>query len=98
MAVSTPGAVALRMQPAPAPDALPRLAAMAERMLQVPVAIITLAAGRAYCGAAAADPRWRARRDAPLSRSLCRIPAASGRPLLVEDARRHPAVLENPVL
>ena len=98
MAVSTPGAVALRMQPASAPDALPRLAAMAERMLQVPVSIITLADGRACCGRAGDDPRWRARRDAPLSRSLCRIPATSGRPLLVEDARRHPAVLENPVL
>ncbi|MBV9107810.1 MAG: PAS domain S-box protein, partial [Gemmatimonadetes bacterium] len=98
MPVSTVEAVALRALGAPAPDALARLAAFAERMLDVPVSLITLADGHAFCGRAAEDAAWRARRAAPLERTLCRIPFATGRPLVVEDARSHPAVVENPVL
>jgi PAS domain S-box-containing protein/diguanylate cyclase (GGDEF)-like protein len=98
MPASTLEALALRVTAPPAPDALARLAAFAERMLQVPVSLITLAEGRAYGGRAAADPRWRARREAPLHRSLCHVPARTGRPLLIEDARSHPLVRENPAL
>ncbi|HEX8904465.1 MAG TPA: diguanylate cyclase, partial [Longimicrobiaceae bacterium] len=98
MLASALGTAALGVPPVPAPDALARLATFAERILEVPVSIITLSEGRAYCGRAAHDPRWRARREAPLSRTLCRFPAAWGRPLVVEDARKHPAVVENPVL
>ena len=98
MPASSLEAVTPRGPSAPAPDTLTGLAAFAERVLAVPVSIIHLHDGRAFYGRAGHDPRWRARRAAPISRSLCRIPASTGRPLLVEDARTHPEVVRNPGL
>ncbi|HSU14201.1 putative bifunctional diguanylate cyclase/phosphodiesterase [Longimicrobium sp.] len=97
MPASTLEALALRLSAPPAPDALARLAGFAERLLDVPVSLITLAEGRAWCGPAA-GARWQPRRETPLHRSLCGVPARTGRTLLVEDARAHPLVRENPAL
>jgi len=97
MPASTLEAPALRLGAAPGPDALARLAGFAERLLDVPAVLITLAEGRAWCGPAAGS-RWEARRETPLGRSLCHVPARTGRPLLIEDARAHPLVRENPAL
>ena len=89
---------ALRL-PAPPHAALERLTAFAERMLDVPLSVISLVdEERPFAGGAGPADAWRARREAPLSRSLCRYAVASGRPLLIEDARSHPLVREDPVV
>jgi diguanylate cyclase (GGDEF)-like protein/PAS domain S-box-containing protein len=89
----------LRIAPPPPPAALERLTAFAERMLEVPVAVISLVEGeRTFSSRAALEDAWRARREAPLSRSLCRYAVAAGRPLLIEDARIHPIVRDDPVV
>ena len=83
-----------------APEPLARLAAVVARTLDVPLALVSLVGSErpfASAGGSRIDA-WRTRRDAPLSRTLCGIPAASGRPLVLEDAREHPPVRENPAL
>ena len=82
-----------------APDALQRVAGYAAQMLDVPVALISLL-GEARAFAAGSEGEgegWRARREAPLARTLCQYAVAAGRPLLIDDAREHPLVRENPV-
>jgi diguanylate cyclase (GGDEF)-like protein/PAS domain S-box-containing protein len=79
---------------------LQRLADVAARVLKVPMAVISTADDG---GSWAASPdeggtAWRARREAPLSRSLCQFAVAAGKPLLMEDARQHPLVLDNPAV
>src|SRR5688500_12543235 len=88
----------LHAQP-PAPGALASLPDFAAHLLGVPLSIITPMEGRSFCTRAADDDdAWTARRDARLAQTLCRFPAASGRPLLIEDARAHPAVRAEPQL
>ena len=87
----------LRVPTAHGHAALERLTQVAERMLDVPVSVISLVEGltvstpRPGGGADA----WRARRETPLSRSLCRH-VIGGEPLLIEDARAHPLVRQDP--
>jgi PAS domain S-box-containing protein/diguanylate cyclase (GGDEF)-like protein len=101
MPVPTREAVsALRLPAAPAAPhpSLGRLAEFAERMLDVPLAVVSLAEGRSFSAPAPDIDPWQARRHAPLSRSLCRLTAESDRALLIEDARTDPIVRENPSL
>jgi diguanylate cyclase (GGDEF)-like protein/PAS domain S-box-containing protein len=75
---------------------LERIAAFAVRLLDLPVAIVALADGtRAVAGQA---DGWRSRLEAPIARTLCHLTVLSGRPLVIEDARTHPLVAENPLL
>jgi diguanylate cyclase (GGDEF)-like protein/PAS domain S-box-containing protein len=91
-------AFSLRL-PTPASTALEQLTSFAERMLEVPVSIITLVDGTpSYSTGGGHADAWRARREAPLSRTLCRYAVASGRPLLIEDARTHSIVRDDPVV
>ena len=85
---------------APPSTALERLTSFAERMLGVPVSVISLIDDDRPFSAAHSNgaDAWRARRETPLSRSLCRYAVSGGRPLLIEDARTHPLVRENPVV
>ena len=84
---------------APAPGALASLPDFAAHLLGVPLSIITPLEGRAFCARAIDEEDvWAARRGAELAQTLCHIPAASGRPLLMEDARVHPAVRARPEL
>ena len=102
MSVTSPEAIRIpALGPhAPASQAtLERLAAFAERMLEVPVSLISLVDGeRPVSSPEGNGDAWRARRAAPLSRSLDQYAVRSGRPLLIEDARIHPLVRENPVV
>jgi Amt family ammonium transporter len=82
----------------PSPPSLPRLAQLAARVLRVPLAVVCSVEGRSWATPPGADDAWQARRAAPLASSLCRIPADTGRPLLIADARTHPLVHENPAL
>ncbi|HEX9936015.1 MAG TPA: EAL domain-containing protein [Longimicrobium sp.] len=95
-----PAVSALRLPAAPAEahPALGRLAEFAERILNAPLAIVSLAGGRSFSSPVPDVDPWHVRRHAPLSRSLCRVTAQTGAPLVIADARAHPAVRENPTL
>ena len=75
-----------------------RLARFAARMLDAPVSVISLVDGRKPFAAGAAADAWHARREAPLSRTLCQLTVSTGEPLVVFDARDHPAVRQDPQL
>jgi PAS domain S-box-containing protein/diguanylate cyclase (GGDEF)-like protein len=68
------------------------------RLLGAPLSLITVQDGGSFSASASGDERWQARLEAPLSRTLCRIPAATGQPLLIADARVHPLVRGEPGL
>jgi Amt family ammonium transporter len=95
-----PSGTVLTPQPAAVPHAalpvLERIAAFAMRLLEVPVAALTLSDGTRVLGGAA--PEWQGRMEVPLARTLCQLAVASGRPVLIGDARTDPRVLENPML
>ncbi|HET7460003.1 MAG TPA: EAL domain-containing protein [Longimicrobium sp.] len=99
-ASSISAVTALRLPATPADPypALTRLAEFAERILEAPLAVVSLAGGRSFSSPAPDIDPWAARRAAPLSRSLCRITAQHGGPLVIDDARAHPVVRENPAL
>ncbi|HLM69410.1 MAG TPA: GAF domain-containing protein, partial [Longimicrobium sp.] len=75
-----------------------RLAAFAARLLHVPISVISLVDAERPFSAGDASDAWRPRREAPLSRSLCRFAVDGGVPLLLEDAREHPAVRQDPAV
>jgi PAS domain S-box-containing protein/diguanylate cyclase (GGDEF)-like protein len=80
------------------PVSLPRLATFAARLLDVPLAVISSVEGRTWSTPPDEVDGWHSRRHAPLASSLCRIPADTGRPLLIDDARAHPLVRDEPAL
>jgi PAS domain S-box-containing protein len=84
----------------PPEEAFDRLTRMAARLLGAPVALVTLVAeDRQFFKSATGLPEpWASCREGPLSHSFCRHVAASGEPLLVEDARRHPVLQSNPAV
>jgi PAS domain S-box-containing protein/diguanylate cyclase (GGDEF)-like protein len=75
-----------------------RLAAFAARLLHAPISVISLVDTERPYSAGDADDAWRRRREAPLARSLCRLAVDAGEPLLLEDAREHPAVRQDPAV
>ncbi len=75
-----------------------RLAAFAARLLHVPVSVISLVDGERAFSAGDAGDAWRPVREAPLSRSLGRLAVDAGMPLLLHDAREHPAVRQDPAV
>ena len=85
------------VRPAPTAD-LPRLARFAAQLVDAPVAALSLGELPPIFAGPDAPESWRARREAPLSRSLCRYVVAGGKPLLISDARVHPLVAEDPLV
>jgi PAS domain S-box-containing protein/diguanylate cyclase (GGDEF)-like protein len=82
----------------PPGDTLERLAGFATRILSVSAVFVSLVEEDTSFSAGCAAGAWSARRSTPLNRSLCWHPVESGLPLLIEDAREHPLVLENPAV
>jgi PAS domain S-box-containing protein len=78
----------------PAFDRLTRLAA---RILDVPVALVSLVdKDRQFFTSCVGLPEpWATKRETPLSHSFCQHVVRSGEPLLIEDARLHPLVRDN---
>jgi PAS domain S-box-containing protein len=91
---------AARLLDTPPEEAFDRLTRLAARLLGAPVALVTLAdEQRVFFKSAVGLPEpWASRRSTPLSYSFCRHVIASGQPLVVDDARRHPAVRNNPAI
>ena len=84
----------------PPEESFDRLTRLASRLLGAPVALVTLVGDdRAFFKSAIGLPEpWATRRGTPLSHSFCRHVVATGAPLVVEDARRHPLVRGNPAV
>jgi GAF domain-containing protein len=81
----------------PPEESFDRLTNLARRILKAPVALVSLVDGnRQFFKSCAGLPEpWLSRRETPLSHSFCQHVVASGAPLVVEDARRHPLVWSN---
>ena len=75
-----------------------RLASFAARLLHAPVSVISLVGTERPYSAGEPGDAWRMRREAPLARSLCGVAVSSGEPLVLSDAREHPAVRRNPAV
>jgi len=68
--------------------------------LDVPVALLTLLDSdrQFFKSSAGALEPWRSQRESTLEFSLCQHAVVSGEPLVVEDAREHELVRENPAV
>jgi PAS domain S-box-containing protein len=73
---------------------------MAARLLGASTSLITLVTNeRQYFKSAIGLPEpWASDRTAPLSFSFCSTVVATGEPLVVEDARRHPLLSHSPAI
>ena len=90
----------LELLDSPEEAAFDRLTRLATAILHVPTALITLidANRQFYKSAIGLDEYWAARRQSPLSHSFCKHTITTGEPLIVEDARLHPLVQDNPAI
>ncbi len=81
----------------PADVAFDRLTRLATRILDVPVALVSLVdEERQFFKSCLGLPEpWASARETPLSHSFCQHAVASGQPLVIEDARLHPLVRDN---
>ena len=84
----------------PPEEAFDRLTRMAARLLGAPVAFISLLTDdRQFFKSATGLPEpWATRRDSPAAASFCRHVVDSRRPLVVDDARRHPLLRVTPAV
>ena len=80
-----------------AEEGFDRVTRLAARLLRAPVALVTLVdADRQFFKSCLGLPEpWASRRETPLSHSFCQHVVASGRPLIVPDAREHPLLRDN---
>ena len=77
-----------------------RMTSMASRMLNVPVTLVSLVdRERQFFKSqhGQAEP-MASRRETPLSHSYCKHVVATGKPLIVADAREHPLLHDNPAI
>ncbi len=81
----------------PAFDRLTRLATM---MLKMPVSLVTLVdSSRQFFKSSVGLPDpWASLRVTPLKYSFCQHVVATGEPLIIEDATKHPLVMDNPAV
>lgn len=90
----------LRLLDTPPEEPFDRLTRLAARLLEAPVALLSLIDDHRqfFKSACGLSPHWMSIRETPLSHSFCKHVVASALPLVVEDARLHPLVRENPVI
>jgi PAS domain S-box-containing protein len=81
----------------PPEEAFDRLTRLVTRLLDVPVALVTLVDGdRQFFKSCVGLPEpWATTRQTPLSHSFCQHTVATGRPLVIDDARDHPELRHN---
>ena len=77
-----------------------RLARVAAHVLNAPVALVSLVdADRQFFKSCLGLPEpWASERGAPLSHSFCQHAVASREPLVVDDAREHELLRDNPAI
>jgi hypothetical protein len=81
----------------PSEDAFDRITSLAARVLNTPVALISLvdADRQFFKSSLGLEEPWHSARQTPLSHSFCRHTLQTREPLIVEDARAHPLVRDN---
>ncbi len=81
----------------PANDAFDRLTALAARILDAPVALVSLVDSdrQVFASCLGLPEPWVSSRETPLSHSFCQHTLTTGAPLVISDARDHPLVLDN---
>jgi hypothetical protein len=74
-----------------------RYTALAARMLDAPVALVSLVDSdhQIFASQRGLNEPWATRGETPLSHSFCQHAVTSGAPLVVSDAREHPLVRDN---
>ena len=84
----------------PAEEAFDRLARLAARLLDAPVALVSLVdQDRQFFKACIGLPEpWSSVRQTPLSHSYCRHLLDPKAPLVIDDARLDPRVRDNPAI
>jgi PAS domain S-box-containing protein len=84
----------------PPEEGFDRLTRMSSRLLGTPVSLISLVADdhQFFKSAIGLPEPWASRRVTPISFSFCGQVVATGEPLVLEDARRHPLLRHNPVI
>ena len=75
-----------------------RIAALAREVLEVPVALVSIVDvdRQIFKGCAGLPEPWATSRETPINESFCRYAVDSGKPLIIDDARIHPLVKDNP--
>lgn len=81
----------------PREEAYDRLTRLAAKLLNAPVALISLVdeERQFFKSSNALKEPWAGMREIPLSYSFCQYAVAEGKPLVIEDARKHPLVHDN---
>jgi signal transduction histidine kinase len=81
----------------PSEEAFDRLTRLVSRVLDVPVALVTLVDGdRQFFKSCIGLPEpWATKRETPLSHSFCQYTITTGAALVIDDAREHPQLREN---
>lgn len=84
----------------PTEESFDRLARLAVSCLRAPIALVSLIDGeREFLKSSIGLPEpWASRRELPLSHSFCIYNRTAGQPLLIEDARVHPQLHDNPAI
>ena len=75
-----------------------RIARLARTVLRVPVALVSIVDvdRQIFKGRAGLPEPWATSRETPINQSFCRYAVESGEPLIIDDARVHPLVHDNP--
>ena len=103
-AVRDPGRLAAlhetKLLDSPVDDGFDRYARLAAEVLGAPVALVSLVdADRQFFKSCLGLPEpWATRRGTPLSHSFCQHAIARREPLIIPDARRDPALRDNPAI
>jgi hypothetical protein len=84
----------------PAENPYDRLARLAAKLLNTPVALVSLVDDdrQFFKSCVGLDEPWRSARQTPLSHSFCQHALEADQPLIIEDARAHPLVRESPAI
>ena len=100
-ALSDPGRLAALadtgLMDSPADDRFESLTRVAARVLNAPVALVSLVdTERQFFKSCIGLPEpWASKRETPLSHSFCKHAVAARQPLIVDDARDHPTLRDN---
>ncbi|HML20350.1 MAG TPA: ATP-binding protein [Aggregatilinea sp.] len=90
----------LSLLDSPPDPAFDRLTRLASRILNMPISLVSLIdIDRQFFKSVVGLPDpWATLRETPLTHSFCQHVMATGEPLIVEDARDHPLVYDNPAI
>lgn len=79
---------------------LDRLTRLATKLFDVPVSLVSLVQPdrQIFKSCIGVNEPWASQREMPISHSYCQYAVLSAAPLVIEDARTHPVVRDNPAI